>query len=425
MNQPGSAPWRQEQAAKLLAFGRGSEVPGGGFGWIDEFGRLDSSQPRPLYMNSRMIYVYSLAHLGGDPDARRLAASGVEALLNRYRDPANGGWYASLDGLGAVSDTTKANYAHALTLLATATAHAAEVPGGTDAFAETTAVIERHFWSDEEGSAIENLDANFSGAEPYRGANSNMHSLEAYLVAGDVSGDRTWHERGLLITEKIINTHARAYGWRIPEHYDRNWRPVLGYNADRPCDQFRPYGTTPGHSFEWSRLLLALEAAMVAAPHWLLPAAIGLFDTAVADGWAPDSHPGFVYTVDEAARPVATSRLHWVVCEAVLAADFLARRTGEQRFADLAAQWWRHIDDHFVDHQNGGWWHELDEHQLPTSSTWSGKPDLYHAYQALLFPSLPMTPSAALTASSVQLTSTRQWASSTRQDSPNQARAEE
>jgi hypothetical protein len=31
----------------------------------------------------------------------------------------------------------------------------------------------------------------------------------------------------------------------------------------------------------------------------------------------------------------------------------------------------------------------------PATSTWSGKPDVYHSYQALLFPSLPLSPTAA------------------------------
>ena len=31
----------------------------------------------------------------------------------------------------------------------------------------------------------------------------------------------------------------------------------------------------------------------------------------------------------------------------------------------------------------------------PDTSTWSGKPDLYHSYQALLLPSLPLSPAAA------------------------------
>jgi len=31
----------------------------------------------------------------------------------------------------------------------------------------------------------------------------------------------------------------------------------------------------------------------------------------------------------------------------------------------------------------------------PATSTWSGKPDLYHCYQAVLLPSLPLSPTAA------------------------------
>jgi sulfoquinovose isomerase len=32
----------------------------------------------------------------------------------------------------------------------------------------------------------------------------------------------------------------------------------------------------------------------------------------------------------------------------------------------------------------------------PAASIWSGKPDVYHSYQALLFPSLPLSPTAAV-----------------------------
>jgi mannose/cellobiose epimerase-like protein (N-acyl-D-glucosamine 2-epimerase family) len=123
---------------------------------------------------------------------------------------------------------------------------------------------------------------------------------------------------------------------------------------------------------------------------------MALFDTAVADAWSPDGHPGFIYTVGPDGQPVVASRLHWVACEAVLAADALHRRTGEARFAVSAARWWEEIDRHFVDRSGGGWWHELAPDLTPTAFTWSGKPDLYHAYQAVLFPSLPLSPVAAV-----------------------------
>jgi sulfoquinovose isomerase len=396
MSEPGSAEWRRAEASALIAFGRGAALgDGGGFGWLDARGGIDESRPAPLYLNSRMTYVFALAHLDGAAGAGALAAAGLQALAGRYADPAHGGWFSGVDRAGRVTDATKANYGHAHTLLAAASAAAAGIAGADAALAAATAAIGQHFWSDAEGCALESWNADFTECEPYRGANSNMHSVEAYLAAGDVTGDPAWPDRALAIATRLIDGQARAHAWRVPEHYDENWRPLPDYNRDRPGDQFRPYGTTPGHSFEWARLLLTLEAGRAGPPGWLLEAATALFDTAVADAWSRDGQPGFIYTVDDGGRPVVTARLHWVACEAVLAADALHRRTGEERFAAAAARWWAEIDRYFLDRDGGSWWPELTPDLTPAASTWSGKPDLYHAYQAVLLPSLPLHPTAA------------------------------
>ena len=395
MSEPGTGPWRRAEASRLIEFGRAAALPDGGFGWLGADGKIDPAQPRPLYVNLRMTYVFALAHLDGVAGADSLAASGLQALASRYADGESGGWFSSIDRSGTVIDVTKANYAHAHALLAAASAAAAGIPGADAALAAAIVTIERHFWSDAEGCALESWNADFTESEPYRGANSNMHSVEAYLAAGDVTGDPLWHARAMSIAARLINGHARAHSWRVPEHYDQNWQPRPDYNLDRPGDQFRPYGTTPGHSFEWARLLLTLEAAQASPPAWLLEAATGLFDMAVADASNRDGHPGLIYTVGPDGQPVITSRLHWVACEAVLAADALHRRTKEERFAAAAALWWEEIDRYFLDRKDGGWWQELAPDMTPAASTWSGKPDLYHSYQAVLLPSLPISPTAA------------------------------
>jgi sulfoquinovose isomerase len=397
VSEPGSQPWRRAQASELIAFGRGSALPGGGFGWLDDNGGIDATKPCPLYLNARMTHVFTLAHLTGTPGTEALAASGLQAMATRFADRSRGGWFSSLDLSGQVTDATKMNYAHAHVLLAASTAVAAGLPGARDLFAAAADTIERYFWSDAEGCALESWDAGFTQTEPYRGANSNMHSVEAYLAAGDASGDPVWHARAASIAARLINDQARANSWRVPEHFDEHWQAQPDYNRDCPNDQFRPYGTTPGHSFEWTRLLLNLEAAQPAqAPAWLLEAATALFDTATADAWSRDGHPGLLYTLDPDGQPVITARLHWVACEAVLAADALHRRTGQARFAADAARWWAEIDRYFVDRKGGSWWAELAPDMTPAHSTWSGKPDLYHSYQAVLFPSLPLSPVAAV-----------------------------
>jgi sulfoquinovose isomerase len=396
VSEPGTAPWRRVEASRLLRFGRGAELPDGGFGWLGDDGTVDRAQPCPLFINARMTHVFALAHLQGIAGTDSLAASGMAALGSRYADSANGGWFTATDRSGRVIDSAKANYAHAHVLLAGASATAAGIPGAAGVLAAAAAAIEQHFWSDAEGCAVESWNADFTASEPYRGANSNMHSVEAYLAAGDVTGDALWHARAASIAARLIDRYARANSWRIPEHYDAQWRPLLDYNIDRPGDQFRPYGTTPGHSFEWARLLLDLEAALAAPPAWLAEAATALFDTAVTDAENRDGHPGLIYTIDEGGQPVMTARLHWVACEAVLAADALHRRTGHERFAAAAARWWDEIDRYFIDRKGGGWWQELAPDMAPAASIWSGKPDVYHSYQALLFPSRPLNPTAAV-----------------------------
>ena len=108
---------------------------------------------------------------------------------------------------------------------------------------------------------LESFAQDWSGVEAYRGANSNMHATEAFLALADVTGETRWLDRALRIVERIIHTHAAENRDMVIEHFDSHWQPLRGYNEDNPADGFRPYGITPGHGFEWARLVLHLEAA--------------------------------------------------------------------------------------------------------------------------------------------------------------------
>jgi mannose/cellobiose epimerase-like protein (N-acyl-D-glucosamine 2-epimerase family) len=87
--------------------------------------------------------------------------------------------------------------------------------------------------------------------------------------------------------------------------------------------------------------------------------------------------------------------MHWVIAEAVLAADAVHRATGDTRIRDQADPWWQEIDATFLDRQRGSWRHEVSPDGNDSQLIWSGKPDVYHAYQAMVFPDLPLAPSAA------------------------------
>src|SRR4051794_29731472 len=88
--QPGSAPWREAEAGPLIELGRAAARPDGGFRGLRTDGSIDPAQPRPLYINAHMTYVFALAPLTGVAGPGPLAGSGLAALASRYADREHG-----------------------------------------------------------------------------------------------------------------------------------------------------------------------------------------------------------------------------------------------------------------------------------------------------------------------------------------------
>jgi mannose/cellobiose epimerase-like protein (N-acyl-D-glucosamine 2-epimerase family) len=385
----------EEETDRLLEFARASVHPEGGFAWLDDDGNPMLDRPVELWITCRMTHVFALAHLLGRPYAAELVDHGIAALTGRMRDAVNGGWYAAVGVDGPVS-RDKTAYEHAFVVLAASSAAAAGRPGSAELLAEALDVLDRHFWDDEAGMVVEQWDESWTVLDDYRGVNANMHTVEALLAAADVAGDAVLRERAQRIVTTVVHGFARGNQWRIPEHFDAHWHPLLDYNRDEPAHPFRPYGATVGHWFEWSRLTLGLRAALGdSAPDWMLEDAVALFGAGVREGWAVDGAAGFVYTVDWDGTPVVRERMHWVATEAIAAAATLAQVTGDPAYAVCEDVWWSYADRHLIDRDRGSWHHELDPANRPAAGTWTGKPDVYHAFQATLVPRLPVSPAFA------------------------------
>ncbi|MBA1274658.1 D-mannose isomerase [Stutzerimonas azotifigens] len=393
LQKPAHIAWLAAEGMRLLPFARASRVDQG-FAALDACGRLPEPACAELIHTTRMTHCFALAHIQGIPGYAELLDHGIGALQGALRDTEFGGWFADAARAG-----DKSAYLHAFVALAASSARMAGRPGAQALLDEAIAVLEARFWSEEEGALRENLSRDWGQEEAYRGANSNMHATEAFLALADATGDTLWLQRALRIAERVIHGHAATRGHVVVEHFDQEWEALPDYNDDRRADPFRPYGSTPGHSFEWARLLLHLEAALQAAelpaPDWLLADACGLFARASRDAWNADGAPGLVYTLDWASQPVVRARLHWVHAEAIAAAAALLKRTGEPAYEDWYRCFWEFSASRFMDLQNGSWHHELDTSNQPASSIWPGKPDLYHAYQAILLPRLPLAKSLA------------------------------
>jgi mannose/cellobiose epimerase-like protein (N-acyl-D-glucosamine 2-epimerase family) len=251
--------------------------PSGRFVDLDDDGRprgepsSATGRPQSLLTVARAVHSYALGELLGVPGCGQVVERGLDVLWREHRDARGGGYVATTDASGW-ADTTKAAYGHAFVLLAASSARAA----GHDAAAlydDVLAVIDERFWSESAGATQEDFDREWNELEPYRGANSNMHLCEAFLAAGDATGDGELAARAVRIAELLIDGHARSADWMLPEHYDPAWRPERGYNRDRLDDAFRPYGVTVGHLLEWSRLCLSAWLATGRGHDWLPDAA--------------------------------------------------------------------------------------------------------------------------------------------------------
>lgn len=399
-----------QQFRAAIDFAKGSRVETG-FGYLDVDGKVEQARPVELWITCRMTHVFALAHLAGISGTREFAQHGLNCLKSYFHDPKYGGWFSAIahnadgENRGIPVNDRKEAYAHAFVLLAAASALAADLDGAGELLSAAEASQEEHWFDPSSGRVRESYDRSFSKTEDYRGINANMHTTEAYLAVADLTDNRLLLDRAVGILEFVAD-EARLADWRIPEHFDSDWRVLPDYNRDQPAHPFRPFGVTPGHGLEWSRLMMQARQSLVrageAAPSWMEPAAEALLFRAVSDGWAADGAPGFVYTTDFAGRPVVRERMHWVLCEAIGAAVvFRAVLRTENPESLLIAQldrlleeWWQYAGEHLAE-APGRWHHELGPDNRVSYVTWPGKPDVYHLVQMLLLPRLPVSPAFA------------------------------
>ncbi|WP_110685050.1 AGE family epimerase/isomerase [Salinicola aestuarinus] len=397
LDRPGHHHWLESEGQRLLAFYRASRHPECGFAALDDDGRLPENAVPDTMITARMTHCFALAAMRGEPGAMPLVSHGVAALKGELRDATHGGWYGTRPG--PETSTTKQAYIHAFVALAAASAWQAGEEEAEPLLDEIVEIIETRFWDEEEGRLREGFSRDWREDEAYRGGNSNMHATEAFLQLSDVLEEPRWRARALSIVEKIIHDHAEPNGYRVVEHFDSEWNEWREYNRDTPKDPFRPFGATPGHAFEWARLMLHLEGGLLrhgeTVPGWLLEDARGLFHCAIELAWNVDGEPGLIYTHDWDNKPVVHERMHWTLAEAAGTAALLLKRTGDAAYEVWYRRLWDYIDRFMIDRERGSWWQELDRHNRPSSEVWSGKPDLYHAYQATLLPRLPISPTLA------------------------------
>lgn len=406
--------WLSACLQDLLDYGRKSEVKTG-FACLDRNGEVDLEQPIQLYLTSRMVHVFSLGVLLGVPGCRRLVEHGIRCLNQYFRDPDNGGWFDAIEheldqdgkAIPYKGREDKRSYSHAFLLLGVASATAADRIGAHELMQEAIRDNDLHWWDQEAGMVCESFNRDYSVCEDYRGLNSNMHMVEAYMLVAQVTNDSKWTERAMRILERVARV-SREYDWRIPEHYDSDWQPLLGYNRDNPQETHRAYGSDVGHSFMFSRLMLEARAMLKntkkEVPEWLSEAATEMFERAREDAWRRDGAPGFAFTVDWEGKPIIRDRQAWVQFEAIGAAVTMLRAAQQDgasaevvdHYEHCYRAWLDFAYEHFLV-RGGRIVHRLSSENQPLDlENQKLRDSVYHAVQAVLLPRLPLSPAFAI-----------------------------
>ena len=372
----------------LLSFGHQFPSPGGSSYYLGDDGTPWKDRNRETWITSRMTHVYSIGSMLGHEGSEALADAALKGLRGELHDDQNGGWYAGLTKDNEIVPT-KQCYAHAFVILAASSGVLAGREGAAELLKDALALYDLRFWNEEEGLSCDTWNTEFTELDSYRGLNANMHTVEAFLAAADVTGDEKYRVRAGRIIDRVL-IWAKDNNWRIPEHFSSDWVPDLECNKDRPDDQFKPYGATPGHGLEWARLITqwALstykEDKAGAAPY--IEAAENLYNRAVADAWNADGEPGICYTTDWNGKPVVHDRMHWTLAEAINTSSVLFHVTDNEKYAADYAEFMKYLDEKVLDHVNGSWFHQLDRENNLLETVWPGKADIYHALQATLIP---------------------------------------
>jgi mannose/cellobiose epimerase-like protein (N-acyl-D-glucosamine 2-epimerase family) len=388
IDTPENKAFQEETRNTLLSFGHRFPSPAGSSYYLGDDGTPWTDRNRETWITSRMAHVYSLGTLLGHEGSEALTDAALTGLLGELHDTEHGGWYAGLTATGEIVPT-KQCYAHAFVILAATSGITAGRPLAHDLLDQALELYDLRFWNEEEGLACDTWNTEFTVLDDYRGLNANMHTVEAFLAAADVTGDEKYRVRAGRIIDHVLGW-AKENDWRIPEHFTKEWVADLECNKEQPDDPFKPYGATPGHGIEWARLItqwaLSTYQADMAGASAYIQAAENLFNRAVTDAWNADGAPGIVYTTDWEGNPVVHDRMHWTLAEAINTSAVLYRVTNKPEYADRYAEFMQYLDEKVLDHVNGSWFHQLDRNNQLIGTVWPGKSDIYHALQSTLIP---------------------------------------
>lgn len=353
----------QNLSENILPFWTQNTVdPDGGFyGTVVDKGNAVTDAERGAILNARILWTYARAYRQyAIPEYRAMADRAAEYYIRHFIDPKFGGVYWSVDAEGHPKDTTKQTYAAAFGIYGLAEHfNATGDIRSLQAAQSIYRTLEEKTHDKARLGYIETFQRNYAptnekGVDGKEGAtktmNTHIHILEAYTTLY-----RVWPDAGLKanLKELIGILQNRLYSPQTKHlilYCDNDWKSI------GKVDSY-------GHDIEASWLLT--EAAEAVGDAALLTQvrqqAVEMVDVALKEGVNPNGSMIYEKDGDTYRKDLSW----WPQCETVIGCINAWQITGKSQYFYAAAKTWQYIDQHFVDHQNGGWFKALTPEGTP------------------------------------------------------------
>ena len=341
---------------------------------LDVDGNRHDGGPKPLFIQARMIYSFSLGHrLTGKPEYLAYAAQGVEFLKQRFWDDQFGGWYRSTTREGEPLDRMK--WPYGLSFAAYGLAEYARASGDRAALtlaAETHELHRRHAWDHERGGVYWELERDWSIDDPSKRLDVMLHAMEAAssLLAATCD-DRYLADLNRLVDTIVSRPYDPAQGC-IRDWSTADWEEDL-----RRTNHLVDYG----HTAEAAWFTLLVGAYTGNRVH--LEFGRSILGYVLRQAWDPVY--GGIFSTGRCEGGVASEVKEWWRQGELLGALSVAYRlTGDVQYLDWLKRLAAFIHRHQRDPRDGEWYAQVERDGTIRDGRkgFAGKA-AYHVVQAL------------------------------------------
>ena len=334
-------------------------INGGYFNCFFDDGKICDFRSKSLVGTTRFIYDFSIGSILNINRETYLSAAehGLKFLEDYFLDKENGGYYWLLNERQPIT-TTKFAYGHAFVLLASSKAYEAGISWAINIMDYVFNILEEHFWETKYRLYADEISSDWSKTSSYRGQNANMHLCEAMISSYEATSNIKYLKRAEELAKSVTINLASQSDGLIWENYYDNWKINWNYKEKvEDLKEFRADGFVPGHSIEWSKLLLMLYKHL--PQKWLIEKAEFLYNTSLKNA-LDKKYGGIFYTLTPDFHPLDKDKYYWVMAETIGASAFLAFYTKDDYYWNVYDYIFYYCWIFFIDKKHGGWYSKLN-----------------------------------------------------------------